>query len=254
MTVIEDFRRLHDEFLLLPNAWDVASGAALVREGFPAVGTTSLGVAAAVGVEDGSGAGRTPAVELARRLVALPVPVSVDVEGGFSEDPGAVRELGAELAAIGVAGVNIEDGLAAGGLREVAHHARLVEAMASTGLFVNARTDTYWSDIDRPGTGDRLRAYVDAGAEGVFVPGVAEDADVASVVASVAVPVNVLFLPGRTDLRKMRDLGVRRVSTGSFLFRVALGAALDAVRAVRRNDVSLGYDVPTYQQVQSLVG
>lgn len=247
------FRRLHDEFLLLPNAWDAASAAALVREGFPAVGTTSLGVAAAAGVRDGASAARAQTVALAGRLAGLPVPVTVDVEGGFSEDAGAVRELGAELVSLGIAGVNIEDGLAGGSLRPAAHQASLVAALASSGLFVNARTDTYWLDVDRDGTADRLRAYVDAGADGVFVPGLAVERDIAAVVAAVPVPVNVLFLPGRTNVRALAGLGVRRMSTGSFLFRAALGAAVDMARAIRRNSLPLTYDIPTYQQIQALV-
>lgn len=253
MTRVDDFRRLHDDFLLLPNAWDAASAAALVREGFPAVGTTSLGVASAAGLRDGANAARGETLALAGRLAGLPVPVTVDVEGGFSDDPGAVRDLGCQLAALGVAGVNIEDGLAGGALRPVADQARLVAAMADSGVFVNARTDTYWLDVDRAQTADRLRAYVDAGADGVFVPGLAADRDIAEVVAAVPVPVNVLFLPGRTDPRAVARLGVRRVSTGSLLFRAALGAAVDTVRAVRRGSVPLTYEVPTYQQVQSLV-
>ncbi len=253
MTVVDDFRRLHDDFLLLPNALDVASASALVREGFPAVGTTSLGVASAAGLADGAGAARAETLSLARRLVRLPVPVTVDVEGGFSEDPGEVRELGRELAHLGVAGVNIEDGLASGALRPVADQIRLVSAIAESGVFVNARTDTYWLDVDRPTTVDRLRAYVDAGAEGVFVPGLADDRDIAAVVAAVPVPVNVLYLPGRTDLRAVAALGVRRVSTGSLLFRASLGAAVDTVRAVRRGSVPPTAEIPTYQQVQSLV-
>jgi 2-methylisocitrate lyase-like PEP mutase family enzyme len=253
MTLVDDFRRLHDDFLLLPNAWDVASAAALVREGFPAVGTTSLGVASAAGLPDGASAARAETLALVRRLSGLPVPVTVDIEGGFSEDPGDVRELGHELAALGVAGVNLEDGLAAGGLRPVAEQTRLVAAMADSGMFVNARTDTYWLDVDRAKTADRLRAYVDAGADGVFVPGLAAEEDIAAVVAAVPVPVNVLFLPGRTNLEDVAAWGVRRVSTGSLLFRAALGAALDTVRAVRRGSAPLTYEVPTYQQVQSLV-
>jgi len=251
MTVAERFRRLHDEFLLLPNAWDYASAAALVREGFPAVGTTSLGVAAAAGVRDGAGAARSQTVALAGLLAGLPVPVTVDVEGGFSDDPGEVRELGAELAALGVAGVNLEDGLADGGLRDVAHQARLVSAMSASGLFVNARTDSYWLDVARETTVDRLRAYVDAGADGVFVPGVAAPEDIAAIVAAVPVPLNVLFLPGRTDVSALPGLGVRRMSTGSFLFRAALGAMVDTVRAIR-NKTPLTHDIPTYHQIQAL--
>jgi 2-methylisocitrate lyase-like PEP mutase family enzyme len=251
MTRADEFRALHDDFLLLPNAWDAASAAALVRAGFPAVGTTSLGVAAGAGLRDGVGVSRAETVALAARVAGLPVPVSVDVEGGFGDDPGAVRELGHELAGLGVAGVNIEDGRDNRGLIEPAHHARLVAAMAESGLFVNARTDTHWLGTGRDSTLDRVRAYVDAGARGVFVPGLVAAAEIAALVAAVPVPVNLLFQPGRLSVETVRALGVRRVSTGSLLFRAALGAAIETVEAVR-DGVPLPREVPTVQQIQGL--
>jgi 2-methylisocitrate lyase-like PEP mutase family enzyme len=251
MTRADEFRALHDDFLLLPNAWDVASAAALAGAGFAAVGTTSLGVAAGAGLTDGVALSRTETVALATRLAALPVPVTVDVEGGFSDDPGAVRDLGHELAAMGIAGVNLEDGRENRGLADPAHHARLVAAMGESGLFVNARTDTHWLDVERDSTLDRVRAYVDAGADGVFVPGVVADAEVEALVAAAGVPVNLLFQPGRLSIETVRALGVRRVSTGSLLFRAALGAALETAGAVR-DGVPLRREVPTVRQIQGL--
>ncbi|GAB1509586.1 isocitrate lyase/PEP mutase family protein [Actinophytocola sp. KF-1] len=249
MTRADAFRALHDDFLFLPNAWDAASAAALVGAGFPAVATTSLGVAAGAGLRDGVGASRAETVALAGRLAGLAVPVSVDVEGGFGDDPGAVRELGHELASLGVAGVNIEDGRANRALLDPAHHARLVAAIGESGLFVNARTDTYWLDVDRGSTLDRVRAYVDAGADGVFVPGMTDGGEIEALVAAVPVPVNLLFQPGRLTLDGVRALGVRRVSTGSLLFRAALGAAVEVAGAVR-DGVPLRREVPTVQQIQ----
>lgn len=251
MTSADAFRGLHHDFLFLPNAWDAASAAAFVRAGYAAVGTTSLGVAAGAGLRDGVGVSRAETVALAGRLTGLPVPVSVDVEGGFGDDPGAVAELGHELAELGVAGVNIEDGRENRGLVDPAHQARLVAAMAESGLFVNARTDTYWLDTDRDSTLDRVRAYVDAGADGVFVPGMTADAEIEALVEAAPVPVNLLFQPGKLTLESVRALGVRRVSTGSLLFRAALGAALDIAGAVR-DGVPLRREVPTVQQVQGL--
>jgi 2-methylisocitrate lyase-like PEP mutase family enzyme len=223
-----------------------ASAAAFVRAGFGAVGTTSLGVAVAHGLPDAAGVARAETVALARLLVRLPVPVTVDVEAGFGGDVGA---LAAELWELGVAGVNVEDGRGAG-LAEPADHARIVRAFkeAAPGLFVNARVDTHWLGVDRASALDRARTYVDAGADGVFIPGLAEESEIAAAVAAVPVPLNTLpSLPTDT----LRDLGVRRVSTGSLPFRAALAAAVDTARAVR-SGAPTPADLPTYPETQSL--
>ncbi|WP_051772503.1 isocitrate lyase/PEP mutase family protein [Saccharothrix sp. NRRL B-16314] len=240
------FHRLHDDFLVLPNAWDFASAAALVRAGFAAVGTTSLGVAAAHGILDATGAAREETVALARTLVRLPVPVTVDVEAGFGGD---VRSLAAELWELGVAGVNVEDGRGAG-LADPAEQAAIVRAFkdAAPGLFVNARVDTHWLGVDRHTTVDRALRYVDAGADGVFVPGLADERDISDVVAAVPVPLNLL---AQLDVRKLKELGVRRVSTGSLLFRAALGEVVRTALAVR-DGVPVPPGIPTYDDVQSL--
>ncbi|MDF5759242.1 isocitrate lyase/phosphoenolpyruvate mutase family protein [Spongiactinospora sp. TRM90649] len=253
------FRELHHAQgpLLLPNAWDYTSGAALVRAGFPAVGTTSLGVAAGAGKPDSAGGTQAETLTLARALVRLPVPVTVDAEGGFSDDPGEVAALVAELAALGVAGVNIEDGRPGGSLVPVAHQTQVVAAVRSAApeIFINARTDTFWLSGDREPSIDetltRARAYADAGADGVFVPGAARDEDVSALVAGVPVPLNILFLPGRTDRVRLAELGVRRISLGSLLYRTALGAAVAAATEIFGG--TPGPQVPTYAQVEELL-
>ena len=241
------FRDLHRPGFVLPTAWDVASARAFVDAGFAAVGTTSLGVAAAAGLPDASGATRDITVALARRLTALPVAVSVDLEGGFDDDPGRVADLCAELAAAGVQGVNLEDGR---GDHLTPDLARTVTAVkrAAPDLFVNARTDAHWLR-----TGDdaieRIRTYAGAGADGVFVPGVTDERTIADLVAATPVPLNVLAVPGGPDRRTLADLGVRRISLGSLPFRVALGAAVATARAVAAGDPVPGGDAPTYAEV-----
>lgn len=223
--------------LVLPNAWDVASALLLADAGAPAVGTTSLGVTAAAGLADGAGAGRALTVALAIALAPrLPVPLTVDLESGYSDDPAEVADLVAELAAAGVAGVNLEDGRADGSLRPAALHAQVVAAVraAAPEVFVNARTDAYWLGVGDPAgreavTRGRLLAYRDAGASGVFVPGLTDLAVTARLVAEVGLPLNVLWQPGA--LARQADAGVARVSTGSGLYRHATGAALAAYRA-----------------------
>ncbi|HEX6339972.1 isocitrate lyase/phosphoenolpyruvate mutase family protein [Umezawaea sp.] len=245
------FHDLHhaDRPLVLPNAWDFASAAALCAAGFAAIGTTSLGVAAAAGLPDGEGATRDETVALARRIVGLPVPVTVDVESGFGGD---VRELAAELAELGVAGVNVEDGRPGGVLADPEEHAGVVRAVreGGPGLFVNARVDTHWLGVRQESTVDRALRYRDAGADGVFVPGLVLEEDIAAVVAAVDVPLNVLHVPA-LGVQRLAELGVRRISTGSLLFRAALHAAVEAANAVRDGG-AVADGVPTYADVVAL--
>ncbi|MGC1214217.1 MAG: isocitrate lyase/phosphoenolpyruvate mutase family protein [Micromonospora sp.] len=243
--------------LLLPNAWDHASAAALAARGHPAIGTTSLGVAAANGLPDGAGATRAENLALARRLRRLRVLCTVDVEGGFSDDPTAVAEYVAELAGLGVVGVNLEDGRPDGTLAGPGVTAAKVAAVkaAVPGLFVNARTDAWWLAVPGPleEALDRARAYRQAGADGIFVPG-APDALVGLLAAEVGAPLNVLHRPGGLSLAELGRLGVARVSTGSLLFRAALGAALDVAEAVQSGRDGGLPTVPSYAQVQELTG
>ncbi|MEU5696428.1 isocitrate lyase/phosphoenolpyruvate mutase family protein [Actinosynnema sp. NPDC020468] len=243
------FRALHhgDRPLLLPNAWDFASAAALAQAGFPAVGTTSLGVAAANGLPDAAGVALPETLSLARKIARLPIPVTIDVEAGFGVDP---HDLAAELYELGVAGVNIED--ARGDtLADPEHQAAIVARFkrGAPNLFVNARTDTHWLHVAQDETLDRVRRYADAGADGVFVPGLTDERAIAAVVAAVDVPVNTL---AQLDFSTLADLGVRRVSTGSLLFRVALRAAVDT--ALGAKDDVLPTGIPGYQDIRDLIG
>ncbi|MER5863155.1 isocitrate lyase/phosphoenolpyruvate mutase family protein [Kitasatospora sp. NPDC002040] len=254
-TAMTGFAALHRAAapLLLPNAWDHASAALFAAQGFPAIGTTSLGVAATAGLPDGTGATRDETVRLARRLGGGPFLLSVDVEGGFSEDPDEVAGLARELAAAGAVGINLEDGRADGSLAPVGLHAAKIAAVkdAVPELFVNARTDTYWLDGDRSATADRLDAYQRAGADGVFVPGLTDPAQIAAVLKGIDVPLNVLYSPAGPALAQLAELGVGRVSLGSLLYRAALGAALEAL-----GEIGAGRPVragaPSYQRVAGL--
>lgn len=245
MTHASVFAALHHAGhpFVLPNAWDVGSALLLQDAGFPAIGTTSMGVTAAAGLPDGAGLGRELTVALARQLVRrLSVPLTVDLENGYSDDAAAVSALAAELAGLGVAGINLEDGRPDGRLRPIDEQAALVRAVsrAAPGLFVNARTDMYWLRAGPPGerlaaTTRRLLAYREAGACGVFVPGLSDPADIATVVEVVRLPLNVLWHPD-ADLLALAAAGAARVSTGSALYRHALAAALQVAGAAREGE------------------
>ncbi|MFD5315620.1 isocitrate lyase/phosphoenolpyruvate mutase family protein [Streptomyces sp. NPDC127098] len=250
------FARLHhlQAPLLLPNAWDHASAAALAARGFAAVGTTSLGVAAAAGLPDGSGATAEETLALARRLGRGSFLFTVDVEGGFSDDPQEVAELARRLGEAGAAGINIEDGRPDGTLAPVASHAAKIAAVkaAVPELFVNARTDTHWLGRQRAETATRLAVYEQAGADGVFVPGLVDRDGIAALTSLLVTPLNVLYVPTGPSVAELAALGVRRISLGSLLYRTALGAAVDAATAVRDGRRPAGPGVPSYAEVRRL--
>ena len=248
------FKALHHTGtpLLLPNAWDHASAAALAQHGFPAIGTTSLGVAAAAGLPDGTAATREETVLLARRLGTGPYLLSVDAEAGFSDDPEQVAELARELAAAGAVGINLEDGRPDGTLAPTALHASKIAAVkaAVPDLFVNARTDTYWLGGREAETVRRVEAYRQAGADGVFVPGLSDlrrDRRPGQP-GSTSRSTSCTHRPAPPSPNSA-TWACARVSLGSLLFRVALGAAVDAAVSIRS-----GYPVtgatPTYAEVQ----
>ncbi|MBM0278339.1 isocitrate lyase/PEP mutase family protein [Micromonospora tarensis] len=253
------FRALHHGAgpLLLVHAWDHASAAALAARGHPAIGTTSLGVAAAAGLPDGAAATAGETLALARRLVRPPVLLSVDVEAGFSDDPAEVAGYVAELAGLGVVGINLEDGRADGSLADPGSIADKVAAVkaAVPDLFVNARVDTWWlgTDDPLPRTLARARAYRAAGADGIFVPGLVELAMLRVLTERIDAPVNALYQPGGPGLAELAAAGMARVSTGSLLFRAALAAALATADGVRAGEVGPPAELPAYAEVQALV-
>jgi 2-methylisocitrate lyase-like PEP mutase family enzyme len=243
------FRELHrgPTPLVLPNAWDLGSALALAHAGFTAIGTTSLGVAAAHGLPDAASATRAETMALARHLAALPVLATVDIEAGFDTDP---ADLAAELSSFGVAGVNVEDGRGTH-LADPGEQAAIIIALkrGAPDLFVNARTDTHWLDVDRPSTLSRAHRYVDAGADGVFVPGLTDRREIDRLVTALdSTPLNVL---AQLPLDQLKELGVRRVSTGSLLYRAAVGAALEAARRVAAGE-HVSTDL-TYNDVAALM-
>lgn len=241
------FRELHrpGHPFVLPNAWDVTSARAFAAQGFPAVGTTSLGVSAVHGLVDGAGSGRAGALALAAGLQGLGCPVTVDLEDGFSADGDVVARLVADLH---VAGVNLEDSTADTLVPASAHAAKVAAVKAACpDVFVNARVDAFWLALlagptDRPEPErtlaevlDRAAAYVAAGADGIFVPGDLDAPTIAALTRGIDAPVNILAGTRHTR-RELAALGVARISTGSLPYRAALAQALVAARCVRDSE------------------
>jgi 2-methylisocitrate lyase-like PEP mutase family enzyme len=217
--------------LLLPNAWDVPSALALLECGFTAIGTTSFGVASSIGRPDGGRSTREANIGLAVALRPLDCYTSLDIEDGYADDPGQVADYVARLP---VDGINIEDSTAEK-LIPPPQHAAKVQAIKqrSPDVFVNARVDTYWlgQDATVAATLDRAAQYIEAGADGIFVPGATEPDVLRQLTTAIPLPVNVLAIAG-LSLTDLAALGVRRVSTGSLPYLAAIHAAAhDALRA-----------------------
>jgi 2-methylisocitrate lyase-like PEP mutase family enzyme len=229
------FRALHDPAapLRLLNAWDAGSAKVLAAAGAPALGTTSAGIAFALGRPDGEDLTRDAMLAAVGVIAgAASVPVSADLEAGY-DDAGATVAL---ALAAGAVGFNLEDGRADGTLTALEEQvARVraaraaIDASAVPAAFLNARTDTLWlgTDPDRDATAARIRAYAEAGADGLFVPGLEDPGLIPHLVAiahDAGATLNVLATPGLPPVSDLATLGVARVSTGSGLARAALSA------------------------------
>lgn len=237
---VATFRRLHQDTapLLLPNAWDAASASLFAHAGARAIATTSAGAAWALGYRDGRALPADEAVAAAARIArVLDVPLSVDIENGYADDPAAVAGLALRLAGLDVAGINIEDGADDPAVLVAKIAAiRTALAKADTDLFINARCDVFLAGLAEPerrveATIARGRRYAAAGADGLFVPAVHADADIGAIAAGVALPLDVMAWPGLAGADALGRLGVKRLSAGAALAQHVWGAAEQAARA-----------------------
>lgn len=231
------FRSLHTPGrpLALANVWDVAGARVVEAAGASAIATTSAGVAWSLGAADGGRVSRDLVLDvLARIAAAVAVPVTADIEGGYGQSPAEVAQTVARVLDAGVVGVNIEDGARPPrALADRIEASRGAASRAGVDLFVNARTDTYLLGLGDPSTRladtlARARVYVDAGADGIFVPGVTDPAVVAELAAGLTVPLNVMAGPGAPPVAELAALGVARVSLGSGVAQAAYAAARQA--------------------------
>lgn len=224
--------RLHSgPGFVIPNAWDPGSARVLEHVGFPAIATTSAGIAWALGVPDGGAVDRDTMLDHIGRIVAaVEVPVTADLEAGYGHTADDVGETVRRVTALGAVGANIEDARTGGGLYDLdtaVDRIAAARAAAPRGTFVlNARTDTYLVSPAEDAfdeTVERANRYVEAGADCVFVPGVVEEESIRRLADAVPVPLNVVAgLASTTDAPTLFSLGVRRVSVGGSLARASL--------------------------------
>jgi len=242
------FRTLHERpTLLLANVWDPIGALLLEDCGLPAVATASAAVAWSNGVDDGE------LLPFARMLTtveaianAVTIPVTADIERGYADEPAAVADNVARIIDAGAVGINIEDstGDALVTIEDQCHTLRAVRARADRSgvpLYVNARIDVWLhgrpaSEDERlADTIERARAYLDAGADGVYPIGLADRAALERLRSAIDAPINVYLSPSTPPLDELARIGIERLSVGPGLLKVALGAMRSAVAELRES-------------------
>jgi 2-methylisocitrate lyase-like PEP mutase family enzyme len=255
----ELLRKLHNgpRMLVLPNAWDVASARVLEELGYPAIATTSAGVAFSLGYPDGQRISRDEMLEAVARIArAVRVSVTADMESGYGVTPKDMAETAKAIVAAGAVGLNFEDviGDAESSQVDTALQTEKIRALRETSaaagvpLVINARTDVYLMPIGPEATRfertvERLRAYRAAGADCVFAPGVKERPLIEKLVKAVAAPLNILVTPGCPSIPELEKLGVARASIGSGVMRSALGL----VRRIGKELLETGTYASTFE-------
>lgn len=236
----ERFRALHANGLfVMPNAWDVGSARLLASMGFQAIATTSLGHAASLGKGDTQVSRDELLSHVEALAAAVDIPLSIDAERCFADDPDGVAETVSLIAAAGGAGCSIEDyDPATDSIDSVDVATARVEAAAEAahrdGLVLTARAENHLHGIDDlDDTIERLRAYRAVGADCVYAPRLVDRGQIERLLKGVEAPLNVLTMPGGPSVPELAALGVRRVSTGGGLARVAYSALIAAARELQ---------------------
>jgi len=257
------FHQLHaDGLLLLANAWDAGTARLAQAAGAQAVATSSAAVAWAHGWPDGDALPAELVLQTARAVAgAVDLPLSVDIEGGYSDDPARVGALVAQLIAAGAVGINIEDGAGDPALLAAKIAAARRAALAcGVDLFINARTDVWLRGLAPPlqrvaEALARAARYRAAGASGLFAPGITDGDEIAALAGDCGLPLNVLAWTGLPDAARLRALGVRRLSAGSAISEAMQGLVLGMMRQFLASGSLQGGDTAPldYRAVQALM-
>src|SRR5688572_12363895 len=237
----EHFKKLHQgsESLVLPNIWDPLGAALLESLNYPAVATASASVALTGGYEDGE---HIPFSDVLIRLKAITasvkIPVTADIESGYAISDEALEKNIEQVINTGIVGINLEDHDKQSdtlfSLEAQANRIRLVRKVAETmnvPLFINARTDVYLRGKGFVTPEEKLmetlrrgKAYLDAGADGLFPAAMKDKDELAKLVSVLSCPVNVIAMPGIPDFRTLREIGVARISLGPGFLKIAIRA------------------------------
>jgi 2-methylisocitrate lyase-like PEP mutase family enzyme len=231
--------------LLLYNAWDAGSAKSIVEAGAPAIATSSWAVAEAQGYRDGEAIPIEFAEQIVARIAAtVDLPVTVDFEGGYSDDDDELASNVARLLDLGVVGINFEDRVVKGsGLYDIARQAERIAVIREPAevlgvdLFINARTDLFLGQgrdaAQSVGEAiDRAKAYAVAGASGFFIPGLVDAALIGRICDDVTLPINVMVMDGAPSNDRLAEIGVARISYGPIPYTRAMNGTKQEAKKV----------------------
>jgi 2-methylisocitrate lyase-like PEP mutase family enzyme len=260
------FRELHerDSAFIIPNPWDVGTARLLASLGFEAVATTSAGYAFSIGQRDNTVGRDRMMAHVSAIAAGTDLPVSGDLENGFGDDPATVAETIRLAAAVGLVGASIEDSTTNrdNPIYDFEFAVERIKAAADVvnslpfAFMLTARAENYlFGRRDLSDTIKRLQAYQEAGANVLYAPGLASREDITAVVGALDRPVNVLMgLAGvGLSLAELSEIGVKRVSVGSVLARVALNAFLAAAHEMRDHGTfTFGDDIVSFRDISAM--
>lgn len=242
----KQFQKMHhdEEMLILPNAWNGGSAKVYERQGCKALGTTSAGIAFAMGCSDGEEIAFEDLLRVTKEIInVVDLPLTVDMERGYGKTIEEIKNSVRKIIEAGAVGINIEDGILGTNphLEKLNRQVKIIEAIAEikreTGIpfVINARIDVFWLKIGEENerlkmTIDRSKAYTEAGADSVFVPGAFEKKGVQQLIDGIKAPLNIVANPVFYDIGQLSVMGLKRLSVGSGAVRMVFNTLIESAK------------------------
>jgi len=267
----QQFKQLHKQpsTFVLPNAWDASSASVFQKSGFKAIGTTSAGIAMSLGYSDGENLPFEKMIEALKSIVnSVDIPVSADIEAGYGKSVEEVIDNVKQVILAGVVGINLEDGTGNPNepILDISMQVKKIAAIKELSqslnmpLFINARTDLYWLKIGDPSLQfqsaiKRVKAYEEAGADCIFIPGVTNIDTIKNFREEISCPINLLVGSDTPSLNELSKIGIERVSSGSAPFRATITLLKEISEAIMNsgNFTPMIDDVITYDDMTELL-
>ena len=232
MTKIENFRKLNqsNDILHIGNVWDVKSALIFEKQNYKALGTSSFAIANSLGFKDGEELSFETLLTIVKQIISkVNIPLSVDIEAGYSRDTNQIIENIISLYEIGVVGINIEYSIVINGDRvildkndfaTILKNIKRVLEEKGIDIFINARTDYFIMGLDNPleETIKRVKLYEQNGVDGIFVPCMVDIGDIKEVVTYTTLPVNIMTMPNLPSFDSLEQAGIKRISQGAFIY------------------------------------